>query len=233
MGHEVTHHCRHTPTGFCRPSLTCNFPAGFETTLWCWAGRRSGSTPGPRSSHPGVSAWVPCAFQVLISRQMHEQLTHLQHHFRQTVNIHVPPHGHDAIEPLAMQNVEISNNLGCKGLRVVSSVCPRLALRHKMLNDVEHGTPAQRASAIRLARTHLLEDCLRFIRRECRCCLDTEPRTLDAESANLLCNFAEMVVREIEKEKMRVRAALPARASLLIRGAFRRSFITTRDHTIS
>ena len=40
-----------------------------------------------------------------------------------------------------------------------------------------------------------------------RCCIDTKPRKFDAESANLLCNFAEMVVREIEKEKMRVRTA--------------------------
>ena len=39
----------------------------------------------------------------------------------------------------------------------------------------------------------------------CRCCIDTKPRKFDAESANLLCNFAEMVVREIEKEKARVR----------------------------
>ena len=38
-----------------------------------------------------------------------------------------------------------------------------------------------------------------------RCCIDTKPRKFDAESANLLCNFAEMVVREIEKEKARVR----------------------------
>ena len=37
-----------------------------------------------------------------------------------------------------------------------------------------------------------------------RCCIDTKPRKFDAESANLLCNFAEMVVREIEKEKARV-----------------------------
>jgi PAS domain-containing protein len=36
------------------------------------------------------------------------------------------------------------------------------------------------------------------------CVIDREPRRFDAESCNLLCNFAEMVVREIEKEKMRV-----------------------------
>ncbi|KAK9814720.1 hypothetical protein WJX72_010481 [[Myrmecia] bisecta] len=32
------------------------------------------------------------------------------------------------------------------------------------------------------------------------CVLDYKPRTLDAEKANLLCNFAEMVVREIERD---------------------------------
>ena len=37
------------------------------------------------------------------------------------------------------------------------------------------------------------------------CVIDRESRKFDAESANLLCNFAEMVVREIEKEKTRVR----------------------------
>ena len=36
------------------------------------------------------------------------------------------------------------------------------------------------------------------------CVIDPKPRTFDAESCNLLCNFAEMVVREIEKEKLRV-----------------------------
>lgn len=40
------------------------------------------------------------------------------------------------------------------------------------------------------------------------CVIDREPRRFDAESCNLLCNFAEMVVREIEKEKTRVRAAI-------------------------
>ena len=41
------------------------------------------------------------------------------------------------------------------------------------------------------------------------CVIDREPRPFDAESCNLLCNFAEMVVREIEKEKTRVRAFPP------------------------
>lgn len=45
------------------------------------------------------------------------------------------------------------------------------------------------------------------------CVIDREPRSFDAESANLLCNFAEMVVREIEKEKTRVRAASFSKAS--------------------
>mmetsp|Transcript_3321 Transcript_3321/g.9610 ORF Transcript_3321/g.9610 Transcript_3321/m.9610 type:complete len:877 (-) Transcript_3321:642-3272(-) len=36
------------------------------------------------------------------------------------------------------------------------------------------------------------------------CVIDPHPRTFDVESCNLLCNFAEMVVREIEKEKLRV-----------------------------
>lgn len=36
------------------------------------------------------------------------------------------------------------------------------------------------------------------------CVIDPVPRKFDAESCNLLNNFAEMVVREIEKDKMRV-----------------------------
>lgn len=36
------------------------------------------------------------------------------------------------------------------------------------------------------------------------CVIDPKPRKFDAESCNLLCNFAEMVVREIEKDKLRV-----------------------------
>ena len=68
------------------------------------------------------------------------------------------------------------------------------------------------------------------IRRDRRCCLDMEPRTLDAESANLLCTFAEMVVREIEKEKMRVRAALAARPAQVIGFTSSRSVSTTSDH---
>lgn len=34
------------------------------------------------------------------------------------------------------------------------------------------------------------------------CVIDNKPRTFDAESCNLLANFAEMVVREIEKDKV-------------------------------
>lgn len=34
-----------------------------------------------------------------------------------------------------------------------------------------------------------------------RCIIDKEPRTFEAESCNMLANMAEMVIREIEKEK--------------------------------
>lgn len=37
------------------------------------------------------------------------------------------------------------------------------------------------------------------------CVADFKPRDFDAENANVLCNFAEVVVREIEKDKRRVR----------------------------
>lgn len=44
------------------------------------------------------------------------------------------------------------------------------------------------------------------------CVIDREPRDLDAEQLNVLCNFAEVVVREIEKDAVRVRAPrLPLR----------------------
>lgn len=36
------------------------------------------------------------------------------------------------------------------------------------------------------------------------CVIDLKPRQFDAESCTVLANFAEVVVREIEKEKMRV-----------------------------
>lgn len=38
------------------------------------------------------------------------------------------------------------------------------------------------------------------------CVIDCEPRDLDADQLNVLCNFAEVVVREIEKDAARVRA---------------------------
>ncbi|KAK9808830.1 hypothetical protein WJX72_004554 [[Myrmecia] bisecta] len=36
------------------------------------------------------------------------------------------------------------------------------------------------------------------------CLIDRKPRVFDAENCNLLCNFAEVVVREIEKERLRM-----------------------------
>jgi hypothetical protein len=42
-----------------------------------------------------------------------------------------------------------------------------------------------------------------------RCAIDTVPRTFDAAQCNLLVNFAEMVVREIEKHKAAVRGLCP------------------------
>ena len=38
----------------------------------------------------------------------------------------------------------------------------------------------------------------------CRCIIDRKQRTFDAESCRVLCNFAEVVVREIEKNEARV-----------------------------
>lgn len=37
------------------------------------------------------------------------------------------------------------------------------------------------------------------------CIIDRKPRELEAQSCNVLINFAEIVVRELEKEQMRVR----------------------------
>ena len=37
------------------------------------------------------------------------------------------------------------------------------------------------------------------------CIIDRKPRELEAESCNVLINFAEIIVRELEKEQMRVR----------------------------
>lgn len=48
----------------------------------------------------------------------------------------------------------------------------------------------------------LSDQCL--IRLRCRCIIDRKQRTFDAESCRLLCNFAEVVVREIEKNDARV-----------------------------
>ncbi|KAK9843847.1 hypothetical protein WJX84_006057 [Apatococcus fuscideae] len=50
------------------------------------------------------------------------------------------------------------------------------------------------------------------------CVIDRRPRQFDAESCNLLCNFAEVVVREIEKEKLRANKTkqLEAQASGLL-----------------
>ena len=41
------------------------------------------------------------------------------------------------------------------------------------------------------------------------CIIDRKPRELEAESCNVLINFAEVVMRELEKEKMRVRSPKP------------------------
>lgn len=51
------------------------------------------------------------------------------------------------------------------------------------------------------------------------CVIDPHPRTFDVESCNLLCNFAEMVVREIEKEKLRVRPPKLVTKSMTILGS--------------
>lgn len=39
-----------------------------------------------------------------------------------------------------------------------------------------------------------------------RCVIDSKPHKLDAEAANLLANFAEVVVRQIEKATMNMTA---------------------------
>lgn len=43
----------------------------------------------------------------------------------------------------------------------------------------------------------------------CRCIIDRKQRHFDAESCRLLCNFAEVVVRELEKDEARVSCFLP------------------------
>lgn len=47
----------------------------------------------------------------------------------------------------------------------------------------------------------LLASVALLIHRACSCIIDTRPRKFDAESCSVLANMAEMVVREIEKEK--------------------------------
>ena len=51
------------------------------------------------------------------------------------------------------------------------------------------------------------------------CVIDTVPRTIDADQCNVLVNFAEVVVRELEKEKRRLveAAALWSRAARALR----------------
>ena len=51
------------------------------------------------------------------------------------------------------------------------------------------------------------------------CVIDTVPRTIDADQCNVLVNFAEVVVRELEKEKRRLveAAALRSRAARALR----------------
>lgn len=40
------------------------------------------------------------------------------------------------------------------------------------------------------------------------CIIDRKPRELEADSCNVLINFAEIVVRELEKERVKVRRCL-------------------------
>lgn len=47
------------------------------------------------------------------------------------------------------------------------------------------------------------------------CVADYKTRDFDAENANVLCNFAEVVVREIEKEKRRVSPHAKTRWTIL------------------
>lgn len=46
----------------------------------------------------------------------------------------------------------------------------------------------------------------------CRCIIDKKARKFDAESCRLLSNFAEVVVREIEKDEERVCTFTPVAA---------------------
>ena len=41
------------------------------------------------------------------------------------------------------------------------------------------------------------------------CIIDRKPRELEAHSCNVLINFAEIVVRELEKDRVKVRISLP------------------------
>lgn len=47
----------------------------------------------------------------------------------------------------------------------------------------------------------------------CRCIIDKVPRTFDAESCNMLANMAEMVVREIERDRELLERRLKERRS--------------------
>ena len=48
--------------------------------------------------------------------------------------------------------------------------------------------------------------CTNGMRLGSLCIIDRVPRQLDAEQLNVLANFAGVVVREIEKDKLRVRS---------------------------
>ncbi len=87
--------------------------------------------------------------------------------------------------------------LSCQTFAHVLVACLRARLHfisiHKILSIV-----------LQVIAGAFVENSLGGLLRGCRCAIDTQPRSFDAESCNLLCNFAEMVVREIEKEKVRV-----------------------------
>lgn len=54
----------------------------------------------------------------------------------------------------------------------------------------------------------MLDSCTKRVLWACkplvlsRCVTDTKPRSMDTEQMALLCNFAEMAVREMEKDKL-------------------------------
>lgn len=94
--------------------------------------------------------------------------------------------------------------MGTDGVPAKDPVCPPRFVENPLVTGPPHirfyaGAPLVSSTGHRLGSL---------------CIIDNKPRQLDPESCNVLINFAEIVVRELEKERMKVRLALPGRVQL-------------------